>query len=200
MLSGLTPVERGVWVFETLPIHAVLTFFSGSSLETVHTMSLAHEQLGLEEPFDVCFINNQLNETYSPTTLPYVTWAQERGPAHGYRLHIAQGAHSEAELRAKYPLWDDPGSEDSVRAKEDNKLQPFREALQGKVLWINGARRIDQPSRAHIPILDEQDGRYVLAILADATEPDTLPSNRAHFDLFKMLDEKKKECGLLPYK
>lgn len=210
-LGEMSPLERSKWALQTFPPSRVIVSVSGNSAVTVDYLSMAREELGLAEKIPVLFVDNRLNETYSPTTLPYIAWMAARGLQHGYDLQIVRGKYSVDELRTRYPRWDESGTLDNERAKFANKEQPFNVALRKKkaLLWVNGARRDEQASRSEIPFLIRRaDGLLVLALLADLTSAQItehnqkreLESNPEHFDIFKMLEKKKTlECGLLPY-
>jgi phosphoadenosine phosphosulfate reductase len=162
-LGPLAAEERVAWSLAHLPgSHVLSSSFGAQAAVMLHLVV----QQAPETPVVVVDTGYLFPETYQ-----FIDDLQQRL---GFRLQVARAELSAGWQEARFGrLWEQ-GVEGIERYNRMNKVEPMRRAFAelGARTWFSGLRRSQSESRAGVPLLGVQEGRFKVAPIADWTDRD----------------------------
>lgn len=162
-LEKLTAQERVVWALENLPgEHVMSSSFGIQAAVSLHLINQQRSEVpviltdtGYLFPETYCFIDkltDQLN----------------------LNLKIYRGELSPSWQEARFgKLWEQ-GVDGIKRYNQLNKVEPMQRGLDelGAQTWFSGLRRDQSSSRAYLPVLQVQNGRFKVLPIIDWSNKD----------------------------
>lgn len=162
-LEAMPAEERVAWSLANLPGPHVLSSSFGAQAAVMLHLVVSQAP---ETPVVVVDTGYLFPETYQ-----FIDTLQQRL---GLRLHVARAELSAGWQEARFGrLWEQ-GIEGIERYNRLNKVEPMRRAFGelGARTWFSGLRRSQSESRAGVPVLGVQEGRFKVAPIADWTDRD----------------------------
>ena len=157
-LEQLNAEQRVRWAFENLPgQHILSSSFGMQAAVMLHLVS----QVRSETPIVLTDTGYLFPETYQ-----FIDALREKL---NLNLHIYKAELSPQWQEARYgKLWEQ-GLEGIKRYNQMNKVEPMRRALEdlGVQTWFSGLRREQSESRANLPVLAIQNGRFKFLPIID---------------------------------
>lgn len=163
LFAELAPQERIEWAFEHLPGNHVLTSsFGAQAAVSLHLIT----RVAPEIPVVLVDTGYLFPETYR-----FVDELTERLKLN---LKVYRAERSPAWQEARHGQRWLQGVEGLDAYNEEAKVEPMRRALRelGANSWFAGLRRKQSETRAHIPYLGWQGGRWKIHPLADWSDRD----------------------------
>jgi phosphoadenosine phosphosulfate reductase len=157
-LEKLTAAERIQWALKNLPgNHAVSSSFGIQAALMLHLSTSVKADL----PIVLTDTGYLFPETYQ--------FIDELTTKLSLNLHIYRAKESAAWQEARYgKLWE-KGVEGITRYNQLNKVEPMKRALDELQVktWFSGLRREQSTSRANLPVLAIQNGRFKFLPIID---------------------------------
>lgn len=170
-LAPLPAEERIEWALEHLPASAVVTSSFG-----IQSALMLHLMTRADSGIPVIMIDTGY---LFPETYRFIDQLSEQL---ALNLHVFRPARSPAWQEARYGrLWEQ-GLEGIERYNRLNKVEPLQRALQqlNADTWFAGLRRSQADSRAELPLLRVQQGRYKVHPVIDWSDRDVYRYLKAH--------------------
>jgi phosphoadenosine phosphosulfate reductase len=162
-LEPMSAEERVAWSLRHLPgPHVLSSSFGAQAAVMLHLVVTQAPQT----PVVVVDTGYLFPETYR-----FIDSLQQRL---GLRLEVARAELSAAWQEARFGrLWEQ-GLDGIERYNQFNKVEPMRRkfAELGARTWFSGLRRSQAESRAGVPLLGVQEGRFKVAPIADWSDRD----------------------------
>lgn len=170
-LEGLDPTARVEWALANLPGHHVLTSSFG-----IQAALMLHLVTQVEPQIPVVLVDTG---HLFPETYRFIDELTERL---GLNLRVYRPLLSRAWQEVRYGrLWEQ-GLEGIERYNQMNKVEPMQRALKelDAVTWFAGLRRQQAQSRAELPVLRVQDGRFKVHPVVDWSNRDVYRYLKQH--------------------
>jgi phosphoadenosine phosphosulfate reductase len=170
-LDALSAEARIEWALEHLPANAVVTSSFG-----IQSALMLHLMTQAEPGIPVIMIDTGY---LFPETYRFIDQLSERL---ALNLHVYRPAQSPAWQEARFGrLWEQ-GVEGIERYNRINKVEPMQRALQAlnTDTWFAGLRRTQADSRAELPLLRIQQGRYKIHPVLDWSDRDVYRYLKTH--------------------
>jgi len=170
-LEGLTAAARVEWALERLPgRHLLSSSFGVQGALMLHLVT----RIAPDIPVVLVDTGHLFPETYR--------FIDELTDRLGLNLQVYRAAASPAWQEARYGrLWEQ-GPEGLARYNRINKVEPMQRALKDLEAgtWLAGLRRAQADTRAELPVLRVQDGRFKVHPVIDWNDRDVYRYLRRH--------------------
>ncbi|MEA3277290.1 MAG: phosphoadenylyl-sulfate reductase [Pseudomonadota bacterium] len=163
ILEDLSAERRVEWALTHLPgRHLVSSSFGVQAAVMLHLVT----RVAPEAPVVLVDTGYLFPETYR-----FVDTLTERLRLN---LHVYRAYETPARQEARYGRMWEQGLDGLARYNQINKVEPMRRALKDQEAgtWFSGLRRQQAESRAGLPVLRLQDGRYKACPVIDWTQRD----------------------------